>query len=361
MGMFGFGCPLCWDKNCNCSATELEHYYKKREGEIPQVAQVEWTKTNPPVTAGHMIQKDGTDWLVKEVRGGVGYVEKITNNPEEIDYKALEEPYDKVCATVREDEVPDFKKIFGGVDSANGPDSQVHLFVRNNDGVVEVIDYDKKLRGYQFMYNLIHNKIGDMLQEEMKNNHDNEPRMRRVDPRLPEDLMRERGIPSKVEHLTPGEVLERYGDNLPQNTIDALRRLENENLSARLNRFKDEVEPTNEANERSYEMIAQICHAAHNAYCEGLGQTNIPWEMRSEKHKQTVISSVEKILEGKVLNPEHAHIIFVTQKIDAGWTYGEEYDVIEKTNPRLVVWEHLPIEEKLKDIMFFNIVNSFKI
>jgi hypothetical protein len=256
----------------------------------------------------------------------------------------------------------ELKTFITGVDTADGPDAQVHLLIRNVDGTIEVaeIDKEKRVRGYQVMYNLIHNKIGEMLQEEMKEQWDKPHYPRMVDPRTPEELMRERGIDGKVEHLRPEEVLERYGDGLPQNTIDALRRLENENLSSRLERFKDEVEPTNEANEWSYEMIAQVCHAAHNSYCESLGQTNIPWEMRSEKHRETVIRSVKEILEGKVFNPEHAHVLFVTQKLDAGWTYGEEYDVLEKTNPRLVVWEHLPPEEKFKDVLFFNIVNTFK-
>lgn len=270
------------------------------------------------------------------------------------------------------------RKYFAGCDPATD-DSHVVIMVNKKgpDGV-DVIEQLSPRRGSMssdvVMYDILRNRIEQELQKQFeldwhrirtaipgaRLNEDFLPRV--VDPRSPEELMRERGLCGKAEYLRPEEVIEKYGDRLPERTVDALSRL-SDKVKMREEEYKHrlEHEPSNEANEQSYEMIAQICHAAHNAYCETQGQSNMSWENRSQKHRDTVINGVRMILEGEVNSPSRSHWKFVTQKIKDGWKYGEEYDVLEKTNPRLVSWDDLPMQEKMKDILFFNIVKTFAI
>lgn len=104
-----------------------------------------------------------------------------------------------------------------------------------------------------------------------------------------------------------------------------------------------------------YEHIARACHAAHNAITE----ESINWELTTSSHKRTVYSSIEKILIGLIDTPEAAHENFVKNKINDGWEYGPVYSRTNKTNPRLVSFQELSEMDKLKEKVFFNIVESF--
>lgn len=56
--MFGFACPLCWDKNCNCTQEALDKYYADINGDQPQepfIYNIPEIKGNIPVTKGDLI------------------------------------------------------------------------------------------------------------------------------------------------------------------------------------------------------------------------------------------------------------------------------------------------------------------
>lgn len=108
------------------------------------------------------------------------------------------------------------------------------------------------------------------------------------------------------------------------------------------------------------EQIAKVCHAAHNEYCQQLGQDGIEWEDKSKEHQQTVIDSVDKIRKGVITSPVQAHQNFVDRKRSDGWEYGDEYSVEDKINPRLVDFDHLSPQDRNKEIMFFSIVMTLR-
>lgn len=111
----------------------------------------------------------------------------------------------------------------------------------------------------------------------------------------------------------------------------------------------------------SYEQIAKTAHAVHKAYCDEMEIPTQPcWDDVDQGHKDVVIDSVMKIMEGHITSAEISHINFVTMKLSQGWIYGEAYSRELKTNPRLVTFGNLSKEQRIKEALFFECVNSFK-
>lgn len=109
------------------------------------------------------------------------------------------------------------------------------------------------------------------------------------------------------------------------------------------------------------EQIAKTVHSIHLAYCEIMNlKTQPKWSDLKEEHKQTVLNGVEKILSGEIKSILSSHLNFIKFKESNGWVYGKEYSIKNKTNPRLTRnYSDLPIEDRIKESLFFNCVKSF--
>ena len=106
-------------------------------------------------------------------------------------------------------------------------------------------------------------------------------------------------------------------------------------------------------------QIAKTCHAVHRAYCKQMGiETQPVWDEVSESHKDVIINSVLKILSGEINSKEESHFNFVMNKEAQGWKFGI-YSKENKTNPRLLPFEELRIEDQVKETLFFETVKSF--
>lgn len=107
--------------------------------------------------------------------------------------------------------------------------------------------------------------------------------------------------------------------------------------------------------------IASVVHEANRAYCRTIGDdSHLPWTDAPSWQRDSAVRGVEDMLRGYVTSPEQAHMAWSTMKRDNGWVYGPVKDAEAKTHPCLVPYEHLPEEQRLKDRLFFAIVNVFK-
>ena len=108
------------------------------------------------------------------------------------------------------------------------------------------------------------------------------------------------------------------------------------------------------------EQIAKTAHTVHLAYCKEMGILTQPnWDDINESHRDMVLDSVSKILSGEISSREESHKCFLDHKLSDGWVYGKEYSLDNKTNPRLVEFNDLDEEQKIKDALFFSCVSSF--
>lgn len=90
MGIFGFACEKCWDYNCNCTLEELEKHRNKTKKTKPIA--VEWSKSEPFVSYGDIIIKNGTQFYVKKIDNGLPLCDKITNVPKDAEWNVIIEP-----------------------------------------------------------------------------------------------------------------------------------------------------------------------------------------------------------------------------------------------------------------------------
>tara|TARA_B110000967_G_C18539219_1_gene389746 strand:- start:267 stop:605 length:339 start_codon:yes stop_codon:yes gene_type:complete len=108
------------------------------------------------------------------------------------------------------------------------------------------------------------------------------------------------------------------------------------------------------------EQIAKTAHAIHRAYCLEMGIPTQPkWEDVDSGHKDVVYTSIINITQGSIKSVEESHNKFIESKYAQGWRFGEVYSIEDKLNPRMVDFSRLTIEQRVKEKLFFECVNSF--
>lgn len=107
------------------------------------------------------------------------------------------------------------------------------------------------------------------------------------------------------------------------------------------------------------EMIAHVVHEANRALClEQNDQSQPSWEYAEQWQKDSAYEGIKKIQSGEIRTPKESHDSWCRHKIDAGWQYGAKKDAAALTHPCLVPYEMLPENQKVKDGLFFAIVEA---
>lgn len=112
------------------------------------------------------------------------------------------------------------------------------------------------------------------------------------------------------------------------------------------------------------EQIAHVCHNANRALQMEQGDESIPvapaWKDLSDEMRESIVNGVQNILSGRITSPADSHAEWVKFKEERGWTRGPIKDENKKEHPLLVPYRFLPEDARLKDEMFFAIVNALK-
>jgi len=112
-----------------------------------------------------------------------------------------------------------------------------------------------------------------------------------------------------------------------------------------------------EIDRASIECCARAAHEANRAFADRLGTQEPAWEQADDRHKESVREGVINVIENN-LTPEQGHENWRARKIAEGWTHGEVKDIRLKTHPALVPYGDLPLEQKVKNEMFSDIVKA---
>lgn len=106
------------------------------------------------------------------------------------------------------------------------------------------------------------------------------------------------------------------------------------------------------------EDIAAATHEANRAIQWTDLSSGIPvavrWADFSLEQRVGVIAGVKMALEGA--SAEQLHESWVQNKVDNGWTYGEEKDEVAKTHPLLIPYSMTPPVSRIKDSQFRAII-----
>lgn len=123
---------------------------------------------------------------------------------------------------------------------------------------------------------------------------------------------------------------------------------------------KKSTYPKKDARSQIIESIAKVCHQANKAYCETIGDdSQVDWELAPDWQKDSARNGVALHLDSDV-GPSGSHKSWMKEKLADGWKFGETKDPKAKTHPCLVAFDKLSPMQQNKDILFMNIVKSFK-
>lgn len=109
--------------------------------------------------------------------------------------------------------------------------------------------------------------------------------------------------------------------------------------------------------------IAQICHETNRIYCILIGDNSQPtWENAPDWQKESAIRGVsfhaEQLAKGIKPSNSASHDSWLEEKRNSGWTYGPIKDAELKEHPCFVPYNELPLEQRIKDSIFGNIVEA---
>lgn len=109
-----------------------------------------------------------------------------------------------------------------------------------------------------------------------------------------------------------------------------------------------------------HEAIAHVAHEANRALQLELGDPapSPHWEEAPDWQRESAIEGVKRTLEGQA--PPELHESWCEFKLKDGWVYGDVKDAEKKTHPCLVDYDELPLDQRVKDDLFFQIVWSLE-
>ena len=109
------------------------------------------------------------------------------------------------------------------------------------------------------------------------------------------------------------------------------------------------------------ENIARIAYEVNRAYCIAIGDNSFTsWEDAPEWQKKTNIDGVLFNLNYPEAKPDDSHKSWYNKKAEQGWVYGPVKDPDKKEHPCMLLYEELPAEQKVKDYLFKQVVESLK-
>lgn len=109
-------------------------------------------------------------------------------------------------------------------------------------------------------------------------------------------------------------------------------------------------------------QIAAVAYAANAAYSNSIGDNSfdgVDFQNAPAWQRETNIKGVELVVDNPSVTPRQLHESWMKEKIDQGWTYSAvPKDPEKKTHPCLVDYDHLPPEQRRKDLLFRAVVDA---
>lgn len=107
------------------------------------------------------------------------------------------------------------------------------------------------------------------------------------------------------------------------------------------------------------EKIARICHEVNRVYCSSIGDcSQVPWDEAADWQKESAVNGVQSFIDDPTQTPAMSHKNWLEHKGKCGWCWGETKDETKKTHPCFVPYDELPENQKVKDLLFTEIIKA---
>lgn len=104
------------------------------------------------------------------------------------------------------------------------------------------------------------------------------------------------------------------------------------------------------------ERIVNTCHQAWKDYMDIIEHAYIQIEP-TEDLAQSILSGAYVVVTNPDITPDQIHQEWMDYRAKEGWEYGDVKDPELKTHPNMLPFYELPIEERIKDMVFINAVH----
>lgn len=105
--------------------------------------------------------------------------------------------------------------------------------------------------------------------------------------------------------------------------------------------------------------VAEAAHNANRAYCISHNDLTQPsWEYAPSWQRMSAEDGVLAIARELVKGPGDLHRNWMAHKKAEGWTWGPEKDSELKQHPCMVEFEELPLDQRMKDFVFYETVRA---
>ena len=108
------------------------------------------------------------------------------------------------------------------------------------------------------------------------------------------------------------------------------------------------------------EDIARVCHAAirEHSWVVGLPDTD-EWRSLTDEDREANIDGVKYYLSSRSsVSPEASHDNWMMHMLKKGWRWGSVKCPEKMEHPCLVPYRYLPEDQRVKDVLFLNIVDA---
>lgn len=107
--------------------------------------------------------------------------------------------------------------------------------------------------------------------------------------------------------------------------------------------------------ETQLDLLAATAHELNRKYRLSIGESADPhWEDVSPEMRRSTLIGVQGALSGNTLAQQHES--WMQERLSNGWVYGPVTDKPNRVHACLVPYEQLPAEQRLKDLLFRNVV-----
>ena len=110
------------------------------------------------------------------------------------------------------------------------------------------------------------------------------------------------------------------------------------------------------------EEVGKVWFSVQKAYYDSLGHgaTHPLWEESDYSSKLSVMRQIATVLDHPEWGPGDFHEYWVKAKRQAGYEFGETYDLVTATHPKMVEYALLPDTEKTGYAIFLALIRAMQ-
>lgn len=120
-----------------------------------------------------------------------------------------------------------------------------------------------------------------------------------------------------------------------------------------------EMEMFHDQSVEKIELAARTAHEVNRLYCGALGdETQAPWDEAPAWQRESCLAGVMAIVLDPSAPRSRSHEKWLEHKKADGWRYGPTKNPETKEHPCMVPYDELPVDQKVKDLIFSTIVHD---